>query len=166
MHPLGAVVLVLLNMPAVASSMAGRGLVPAPGSLRLSAGPAAANQLESSAGVDRTDTTPIFGGYNNASSSLTAIAADGEGRYAAVGTTGAEAYLAIYESFSASWICDSAFVPVYPPDPLRVYDQGHAFDVAFGGGVVYVAGQPHDTNYTAEDSHGFTHSFDPATREK
>jgi hypothetical protein len=116
--------------------------------------------------VDRTDTTPIFGGYSNASSSLTAIAADGEGRYAVVGTTGAEAYLAIYESFSDSWICDSAFVPVDPSDPLRVYDQGHAFGVAFGRGVVYVAGEAHDTTSTEDDFDAFLQAFDPATCEK
>ncbi len=166
MHRLGSVVLVFFTIPAAASSIAGRGLEPAPGPLRLSAGPAAANRLTSSAGMNRRDTTPIFGGYNNASSSLTAVAADGEGSYAVVGTTGAEAYLAIYQSFSDSWICDSAFVPVDPSDPLRVYDQGHAFGVAFGGGVVYVAGEAHDTTSTADDFDAFLQAFDPATCEK
>ena len=166
MHRLGAVVLVLFTMPAAASAIAGRGLIPAPGLLRLSAGPAAANQLKSSANLDRTDTTPIFGGYNNASSSLSAVAADGEARYAVVGTTGAEAYLAIYESFSDSWICDSAFVPVDSSDPLRVYDQGHAFGVAFGSGVVYVAGEAHDTTSTVDDFDAFLQAFDPASCEK
>jgi hypothetical protein len=166
MHRLGSIILVIFAMRAGAASMAGRGLLRAPGTFKLAAGPAAASRPNSSASIDRTGTAPIFGGYANASFSLTAVAADGEGSYAVVGISGDQAYLAVYNSFDHLRICESAFVPVDPSDPFHVYDHGHAFGVAFGRGVVYVAGEAHDASSTPDDFDAFLQAFDPASCEK
>jgi len=78
------------------------------------------------------------------------------------GTTGAAAYVAIYDSVTENQVCEAAFVPIDPADPLHAYDQGHVFGVVFGNGGFYAVGEAHDTTSTPDNFDAFIQRFDGA----
>jgi hypothetical protein len=165
-HRVGLAVLLLCGAPGSALSFTQRRAVEFPGALRLQPAPSATNQFTTTLTNAPEDYGAIFGGYVNESSLLTAVATDGQGRYAVVGATDVDAYLGVFDSFGHERTCESAFEPVDALDPLRFYDQGHALAVTFGDGVVYVAGEAHHTGSSDNDFDAFLQAFDPCSCDK